>query len=88
MGAQKTRGAPRNVPLLTAVVATTVAVVLALVHHFAFDVGGLPGMAALEGFSIDARFRLRGPRAIASDRIVIVGLDDFHAPDGDDGSGP
>src|SRR6188768_1887870 len=64
----------RNVPLLTAVVATVVALVLSLVHHRVER--GLPGMAALEGFSIDARFRMRGPRAIASDRIVIVALDD------------
>src|SRR5215213_6361174 len=64
----------RNVPLLTAVVATSVAIVLAFVHH-RID-GGLPGMATLEGFSIDARFRLRGPRAVATDRIVIVALDD------------
>ena len=63
-----------NVPLLTAIVGTVVALGLALVHHRLDD--GLPGMAALEGFSIDARFRLRGPRAPATDRIVIVGLDD------------
>ncbi len=44
-----------------------------LVVHVA--VTSLPGLAALEGFSIDARFRLRGPRAAATDAIVIVGLD-------------
>jgi adenylate cyclase len=65
----------RNVPLLTALVATGVAIVLAFLHHHAFD-KGLPGMAALEGFSVDARFRIRGPRNIATDRIVIVALDD------------
>src|SRR5688500_17177000 len=64
----------KNVPLLTAIVATVVAVGFALVHHGLET--GLPGMAALEGFSSDARFRLRGPRAPATDRIVIVGLDD------------
>src|SRR5690349_9851254 len=64
----------RNVPLVTALVATVLATVLAFAH--AWGEKGLPGMAALEGFSIDARFRLRGPRAIATDRIVIVGLDD------------
>ena len=51
-----------------------IALALSLVHHRVER--GLPGMAALEGVSIDARFRLRGPRAIASDRIVIVALDD------------
>lgn len=64
----------RNVPLLTALIATVVAIGLALGHH-ALE-SGLPGMAALEGLSIDARFRLRGPRAPASDRVVIVALDD------------
>jgi len=67
------RDRSRNVPLLTAIVATVVACVLALVHT---KVGALPGLAAIEGLSIDARFRLRGPRAPATDRIVIVGLDD------------
>jgi hypothetical protein len=67
------RDRSRNVPLLTAIVATVVACVLAVVHT---KVGALPGLAAVEGLSIDARFRLRGPRAPATDRIVIVGLDD------------
>lgn len=67
------KGAPRNVPLLTAIVATAVACVLALVHT---RVAPLPGLAAIEGLTIDARFKLRGPRAPATDRIVIVGLDD------------
>jgi len=67
------RDRSRNVPLLTAIVATVVAGVLAVVHT---KVGALPGLAAIEGLSVDARFRLRGPRAPASDRIVIVGLDD------------
>src|SRR5687767_3257622 len=65
----------RNFPLLTALVATGIAIAITLVHHHAFE-KGLPGFAALEGFSIDARFKLRGPRDIATDRIVIVGLDD------------
>ena len=63
----------RNVPLLTAVVATVVALALVLVHA---KVAPLPGLAALEGLTVDARFRLRGPRAPATDRIVIVGFDD------------
>src|SRR4051812_20137960 len=29
-----------------------------------------------EGISIDARFKMRGPRAPATDRVVVVGLDD------------
>ncbi|MDQ3369548.1 MAG: CHASE2 domain-containing protein, partial [Myxococcota bacterium] len=63
----------RNVPLWTAIVATVVAGTLALVHA---AVVALPGMVELEGLSIDARFRLRGPRPPATDRIVIVALDD------------
>ena len=62
----------RNVPLITAIATTLVAVVLAIVHT---SVAALPGLAAIEGFTIDARFRLRGPRAPSTDRVVIVGLD-------------
>ena len=64
----------RNVPLWTAIAATAVAAVLALVH--ARRIAALPGLAALEGLTIDARFRMRGPRAPGTDRIVIVGMDD------------
>ena len=64
----------RNVPLWTAIGATAVAAVLATVD--ARRVAPLPGLAALEGLTIDARFRLRGPRAPGTDRIVIVGMDD------------
>jgi adenylate cyclase len=63
----------RNVPLLTAIAATLVALLLLVIHIY---VRALPGIDSLEGFSIDARFKLRGPRAPATDRIVIVGLDD------------
>jgi len=63
----------RNVPLLTAVIATVVALALVLVHA---RVAPLPGLAALEGLTVDARFRMRGPRAPATDRLVIVGFDD------------
>ena len=63
----------RNVPLLTAIVATLLALGLCAVHLW---VKPLPGLAAFEGFAIDARFRIRGPRPPASDRVVIVGLDD------------
>src|SRR5262245_6877357 len=64
----------RNVPLWTAIAATAVAVVLALLH--AKKLAPLPGMASLEGLTVDARFRMRGPRDAATDRIVIVGMDD------------
>jgi len=63
----------RNVPLLTAIAATAVALVLALVHA---KVAALPGIGKLEGLSIDARFKLRGARDPATDRIVIVAIDD------------
>ncbi|HEY4056310.1 MAG TPA: adenylate/guanylate cyclase domain-containing protein [Kofleriaceae bacterium] len=63
----------RNVPLVTAIAATLIAVALASVNAWGPT---LPGVAALEGFTIDARFKLRGPRAPESDRVVIVGLDD------------
>jgi CHASE2 domain-containing sensor protein len=63
----------RNVPLWTAVVATLAATVLAVVET---RCGGLPGLAALEGLSIDARFKLRGARDPATDQIIIVGIDD------------
>lgn len=63
----------RNVPLITAVVATVVALGLVLIHA---KVAPLPGIAAVEGLTVDARFRLRGPRPPATDRIVIVGFDD------------
>ncbi|MFN0247409.1 MAG: CHASE2 domain-containing protein [Kofleriaceae bacterium] len=62
----------RNVPLITAIAMTIVAVALAIVHA---KVVALPALSAIEGFTIDARFRLRGPRAPSTDRVVIVGLD-------------
>ncbi len=63
----------RNVPLLTAVVATAVALGLLAIH---VHVRSVPGLAALEGLTIDARFRARGERVPSTDRITIVGLDD------------
>jgi adenylate cyclase len=63
----------RNVPLWTAVVSTALAIALLALHLW---VTALPGLDALEGLTIDARFELRGPRAAATDRVVIVGLDD------------
>ena len=62
-----------NVPLWTAIAAT---IVVALLTSLQLWVHPLPGLDALEGLTIDARFSVRGPRAPASDRIVIVGLDD------------
>nr|MBA2539126.1 adenylate/guanylate cyclase domain-containing protein [Deltaproteobacteria bacterium] len=64
---------PRNVPLWTAIAATLVAAVLSLVHARG---KGLPGIAGLEGLAIDMRFKMRGPREPATDRVVIVGIDD------------
>ncbi len=63
----------RNVPLWTAIASTVLALALLSLHLW---VTALPGLDALEGLTIDARFKLRGPRAAATDRIVIVGLDD------------
>ncbi len=63
----------RNVPLLTALAATVAVVGAVAIHQWGT---ALPGLDALEGLTIDARFHLRGPRAPASDRVVIVGLDD------------
>jgi adenylate cyclase len=63
----------RNVPLITAIIASVIGVGVLALHLW---VRPLPGFEALEGLTIDARFQLRGPRAPASDRVVIVGLDD------------
>ncbi len=63
----------RNVPLVTALAATVLALVLALVHT---KLGALPGILKLEGLSIDARFKFRGARDPGTDRIVIVAIDD------------
>ena len=66
-------GRARNVPLATAVVASAVLLAALAVHLW---VRPLPGLPTLEALSIDARFHLRGPRPPATDRIVIVGIDD------------
>jgi adenylate cyclase len=66
-----TRG--HNVPLWTAIGATIIALALCAVHLW---VRPLPGLDAFEGFAVDARFKIRGPRKPATDRVVIVGLDD------------
>lgn len=66
-----TRG--RNVPLWTAIIASAVVLGLVAVHAY---VRPLPGLETAEGLSIDARFRLRGPRHPGTNRVVIVGIDD------------
>jgi adenylate cyclase len=63
----------RNVPLVVAIVAAAGALLVLAMHLW---VAALPGLGALEDLTIDGRFKLRGPRAPASDRIVIVGIDD------------
>jgi adenylate cyclase len=63
----------RNVPLWTAIAATLVACLVSVVHVRG---KGLPGLAGLEGLAIDMRFKMRGAREPATDRIVIVGIDD------------
>lgn len=63
----------RNVPLVVAICAAVVALVAVALHVW---LGALPGLEAVEGLTIDARFHIRGPRAPASDRVVIVGIDD------------
>jgi adenylate cyclase len=63
----------RNVPLIAAAAAAVATVGLLAIHLY---VAPLPGLASLEGLTIDARFHVRGNRAPASDRVVIVGLDD------------
>lgn len=59
----------RNVPLITAIAATAIVLGLLALH-------AVPGLETVEGFTIDARFALRGRRPPASDRVVLVGLDD------------
>jgi adenylate cyclase len=63
----------RNVPLVTAIAASVVAIALVAVHLW---VHAFSGLSAFEDMLIDARFTLRGPRAPATDQVVIVGLDD------------
>jgi adenylate cyclase len=66
-----TRG--RNVPLLTAIAASAVVMVLLSVHLW---VRPFASLDAVEHMSIDARFAMRGPRAPATKDVVIVGVDD------------
>ena len=63
-----------NTPLVAAVAATAVC---ALVYHgHARRVIELPWLDSAELGTRDARFRLRGPRAVVGDDIVLVVLDD------------
>ncbi|HET9991430.1 MAG TPA: adenylate/guanylate cyclase domain-containing protein [Kofleriaceae bacterium] len=63
----------RNAPLLVAMIAATVAILIVALHVY---LAPLAGLNALEDLTIDARFHLRGPRPAASDRVVIIGIDD------------
>ncbi len=57
----------------TAIAATLVACIVSVVHVRG---RGLPGLTGLEGLAIDMRFKMRGTREPATDRVVIVGIDD------------
>ena len=63
----------RNAPMGIAIVAATAVLVVMAFHLW---VKPVPGVRALEDLTIDARFRLRGPRPAASDRVVVIGIDD------------
>jgi adenylate cyclase len=62
-----------NAPLAAAIAAT-----LACATAFALHSSGaeIPGLTGAEYLSIDARYKVRGPRAPRGDEVVIVGLDD------------
>lgn len=64
---------PRNAPLLVAIVAAIVMLGITSVHLW---IEPLPALATIENLVIDARFEVRGPRAPATDRVVIIGIDD------------
>ena len=59
----------QNAPLLVAIIAASVAIVIVALHLY---VAPFAGLANLEDLTIDARFHLRGSRAPASDRVVII----------------
>jgi len=59
--------------MLAAAIAAAIAMIVLAIHT---EVRPVPWLARLEGITVDARFRWRGPRAPATDRVVIVGIDD------------
>lgn len=63
----------RNAPLVVALAAAIVVAGVLAIHLY---VHALPGLTTVEELSVDARFRIRGPRDAATDRVVIVGIDD------------
>ena len=67
------RPTARNWPLFAAIAAAVLCVLAYSGHARVID---LPGLDDLERRSIDLRFRMRGPRPVRDNRIVIVGLDD------------
>jgi adenylate cyclase len=56
-----------------AIVAAIVVLAIMALHLW---VKPVPGLGALEDLTIDARFRMRGPRPAATDRVIVVGIDD------------
>ena len=62
-----------NAPLRVAITAALVMLGLTAIHLW---VRPLPALATVENLVIDARFKVRGPRAPATDRVVIIGIDD------------
>jgi len=59
--------------MISAAVTTVVCLAIVAGHGRPWSV---PGLDRLERTSVDARFRMRGPRAPLDNRIVIVGIDD------------
>src|SRR5450432_454113 len=56
-----------------AIVAAIVVLAIMALHLW---VKPVPGLGALEDLTIDARFRMRGPRPAATDRVIVVGIND------------
>ncbi|MBP6627963.1 MAG: adenylate/guanylate cyclase domain-containing protein [Kofleriaceae bacterium] len=62
-----------NGALIAAVLAGVLALGGLALHLWVWPLGWL---GSLEAMTVDARFRLRGPRPPATDQVVIVGVDD------------